>query len=348
MIRLAACGDVRVDRQLAAALTWSRRHRRTALDEEDSHLLRLAAAADPATRLCLARGGRALEQVDGGLAARVLLAIDFSDSTDIADEVLGAFTSRHGYLSWLDVPLPIRSALVEQLARTPSLDDYQIMLFLAERSAEDPDAVLRLLTDRIDRSATKGDGYQSLPHRWHQPLQFRSAAGFGCVLRTLRDWVAASPDSWRRTCYGADLFRAAANDFDDEVLQVLEDGVATGDADQIRAVGALLAEAPRSLLWDRSDRVVRLLRLADTDAPQLAEHLAGGLQAAAMSGVRNGTPEQPFPEDIEQRDRSHRIAQELAAGSVERRFYEALVDLAESSIRWHNLHDRVDLDGRRW
>ena len=346
--RLAACGDVRVDRQLAVALTWSRQEQRLALDEEESLLLRLAASSDPFTRLCLARGGRSLARADKGLAARVLLAIEFGDSTDIADEVLGAFTRHHGYLSWLDVPRPVRSALAGQLARTPSLDDYQIMLFLAERSAEDPDAVLRLLTERIDCSATEGEGYQPLPDRWHQPLQFRSAATFGSVLRTIRDWVAASPDTWRRTHYGADLFRAVADNFDDEVLQVLQDGVATGAADQIRAVGALLAEAPRLLVWDRWDVVVRLLRSADTVDPDLAQHLARGLQAAVMSGARSGTPDQPFAEDIEQRDRSRQIAQELPAGSVERRFYEGLGELAESSIRWHDLHDHMDLDGRRW
>jgi transcriptional regulator with XRE-family HTH domain len=346
--RLAACSDIRIDRQLAAALTRSRRERRAALDGEEDLLLRLAASADPVTRLNLARGGRTLARADQGLAARVLLTIDFSDSTDITDEVLGAFTRRHGYLSWPDVPRPVRSTLVGRLARTPSLDDHQIMLFVAERSADDPDAVLRLLTDRIDRSATEKDGYQPLPYRWHLPLQFRSVPSFGSVLRSIRDWVAASPDSWRRTHYGADLFRAVADDFDDEVVQVLEDGVATGDADQIRAVGALLAEAPRTLVWDRCDVVVRLLQSACAMDPELAKHLASGLQAAAMSGVRSGTPGQPFPEDVEQRDRSRQIAQGLAAGSFERRFYEALVDQAESSIRWHELHDRVDLDGRRW
>ena len=220
------------------------------------------------TRLCLARGGRALARADEGLAARVLLAIDFSDSTDIADEVLGAFTRRHGYLSWLDVPQLARATLVELLARTPSLDHYQIMLFLAERSAEDPGMVLRLLTDRIDLSATEGHEYQPLPYRWYQPLQFRSAASLATFCAS---YAIGSPH--RRTpgegTFGADLFRAVADNFDDEVLQVLDDGVASGDADQIRAVGALLAEAPRTFVWDRWDVVVRFLRSTDTVDPEM-------------------------------------------------------------------------------
>jgi hypothetical protein len=110
----------------------------------------------------------------------------------------------------------------------------------------------------------------------------------------------------------------------------------------------MLAEAPRTLVWDRSDVVVRLLQSADTVDPELIQDLAGGLQTAVMSGARMGTPGQPFPEDVEQRDRSRQIAQELAAGSVERRFYEALAAMAESSIRWHDLNDRMDLDGRHW
>lgn len=118
------------------------------------------------------------------------------------------------------------------------------MLFLSERSAEDADMVLRLLLDRIERSECEGAGYRTLPFRWHEPLQFRSAPSFGTVLCTIRDWVAASPDVWQRAQYGADLFRGVAGDFDDQVLRVLEDGVATGDPNQVRAVGALLGKAP--------------------------------------------------------------------------------------------------------
>jgi hypothetical protein len=78
------------------------------------------------------------------------------------------------------------------------------------------------------------------------------------------------------------------------------------------------------------------------------EDLAGALYGAAISGMRQGTPGQPFSEDIEQRDKGLSIAQSLPSGSVEEQFYRSLSSSAAEAIRWHVDRDQKFLDGREW
>jgi len=76
--------------------------------------------------------------------------------------------------------------------------------------------------------------------------------------------------------------------------------------------------------------------------------ISGGLFASATSGVRNGRPGQPFPEDIEQRNRSAELARTLSPGSVEANFYLSLEKTAIEQIQWFGERDEQLIDGRDW
>lgn len=75
--------------------------------------------------------------------------------------------------------------------------------------------------------------------------------------------------------------------------------------------------------------------------------MIGALWGATISGIRGGTPGEPFPETIEQRDRSREIARDLPAGSIEKRFY---TDMAKSADRdsLRDIEDDLPNDGRTW
>jgi hypothetical protein len=76
--------------------------------------------------------------------------------------------------------------------------------------------------------------------------------------------------------------------------------------------------------------------------------VAGGLQAAAISGFRWGTARQPFGEDLEQRDRATEIAARLPRGSIEQKFYQAVAESAELSIQLATEVDDRLTDRRDW
>lgn len=345
---LRAKNDEKIDRQLAHALTSGRDQRVAEFDGEEAILGQLARSSDLSTRLVLARGMRWLAQANRKLAGAILAQIDFSDSSNIAEEVMVAFTRQHGFLLWNDLDELAQSTFISRLAATPSIDDYQLMMFLSDRSMDNPVEVFELLTERIISSESRDRHYKPLPFHWHQPLAFRQSDQFGLILRKVRDWIAEGAQSWQRRRYGAELFSAIAGNFDGEVQDVLEEGVASGTADAVRAVAAILTEAPRDLVWNEREFVTRILRTADSMDREFARQIGGGLESAVIFGLRSGTPGQPYREDLEQRDRSLKIALELPPGSIERKFYEALHESGDRSVQREVADEQLSDDGRRW
>lgn len=101
----------------------------------------------------------------------------------------------------------------------------------------------------------------------------------------------------------------------------------------------------RELVLTRVDWVTELLELAYALGADCYEKVSSSLHAAVMSGTKSGTPGKPFPEDIEQRDRSARVAKGLPSGTPAQRFYASLARSAEASIRWtqqRHEEDRLD------
>ncbi len=54
---------------------------------------------------------------------------------------------------------------------------------------------------------------------------------------------------------------------------------------------------------------------ADSMSPDCYSEVASAFHSAVMSGGKVGTPGEPFPQDIEQRDKSAQIAASLPPGS---------------------------------
>jgi hypothetical protein len=304
---------------------------------------------DAVVRRITIAGTRSISQSDRLLAVELVTSVRLSDSKDVAEEVFSAF-GRHGFLSWSDLDSRQARQLTEQLRQCPSISDYQIQDFLSSMSVESPDMVLRLLMDRaeLSESGRRRDEYDPLPLTWHKPLELRSHRQFAKFLRSVRDWIAAGLGSWQRERLGAEIFRAVAQQFDDEVIQVLDECLGVGTGEQVGAVAAILHEAPRTLIWTEVEFVSRALNAASRLGDEFVKSIGGSLHAAVSTGTRTGIPGQPFAEDVEQRDRSAAIAAKLPAGSIERLFYESLVASAEQKIKWEARHDEQLQDGRDW
>jgi hypothetical protein len=76
--------------------------------------------------------------------------------------------------------------------------------------------------------------------------------------------------------------------------------------------------------------------------------VGGALHSAVISGGRIGTPGEPFPEDVEQRDWATEIADQLPKGSIQERFYRSLAQHAVDNMRWQIERDQELLERREW
>jgi hypothetical protein len=231
----------------------------------------------------------------------------------------------------------------------PGIGGYSVTEALAARSSTDPGWVVRLLQDRIERAETLESlgKYEAMPFSWEKRLRVRETPDFIASLNRILDWIAEDLDSWVRQRMGADLFAAVATGYDNQVVDLLAKALETGSELTTRATAAVLHEAPRTFIWEQAHFVGTALRAAERLGEDVRREMVGALWAATISGVRSGTPGEPFPETVEQRDRSRQIAKQLPTGSLEERFYSDVADSAERDIAREAEDDAPD-DGRTW
>lgn len=342
-------GSTSVDRRRSAsqAIGWNRGLRELHSGELDL-LLELATDPDVVIRRNVARAAQLLSRTQKAEAIRLLARIRFGDSQSLANDFFMSFRLNAG-ISWDDFSDLELDLIRQDLVTLPGIGEYSVEQALADRSETNPDWVVRLLQERIEvaESLDSIRDYDALPYSWDFGLRIRDTSAFLACLSDLLVWIAEKLDSWARRQMGADLFRAVALKYDAQVLDLLRKALSSGTESSVRTVAAVLHEAPRTLIWDQPDFVSRALHIADKLGDDARQQMRGSLWSATISGGRSGTPGEPFPETIEQRDRSRAIAKDLPAGSIERQFYADMAKSAERDIE-RELEDDQPSDGRSW
>ena len=123
----------------------------------------------------------------------------------------------------------IRKDLVE----IRGLGGYSVTEAIAIRSSTDPEWVIRLLQDRIERAETLESmrDYEAMPFSWDNALQIRTTPDFMASLNGILAWIAMNLDSWVRRKMGADLFAAVARAYDRQVVEQLAKALESGSED---------------------------------------------------------------------------------------------------------------------
>ncbi|MDQ0029040.1 ATP-binding protein [Arthrobacter bambusae] len=344
---LLAGGPVERRRAVAEALSWNRGTREPRTEEIDL-LLQLASDPDQGIRRCVARAAQMLASGHTGEVTRLIAAVRFADSGDLAEDIFMCFRSQLG-ISWSDFSEGQLEVIRKDLLALADIGGYSVSEALATRSASEPEWVIRLMQARVERAEKLKclDGYRATPFHWDNRLRIRETAGLVASLNGILVWIADGLDSWIRRRMGAEVFAAVAVSYDSHVADVLSTALAFGSEEMTRAVSAVLHEAPRTFIWDQPDFVRTALHAAQRLGEKVRCEMTGALWSATVSGLRSGTPGEPYPETIEQRDRSRRMAEHLPAGSLEERFYSEMAKSAERDIAYELAEDAPD-DGREW
>lgn len=342
-----ADGTEQQRRGVAQAMGWSRGLRPLA-DRELELLLHLAADPDPAIRRGVARAAQILARDQLVEASKLVAAIRFADDPQLADEIFMCFSEPLG-LTWEHFSGPDLQQVRDDLVALNDIGEYSVSGALAQRSATDPAWVIRLLQARVEYAERLDDldGYRAMPVSWDNPLRVRDSDTFGAALQGIVAWIADHSDSWVRREMGGEVFAEVAVSYDKNVVAVLRNALANEREDITRAVAAVIRKAPRTFIWDEVDFVRTALHCAARFGDRSRREMTGALYAATAFGIRSGTPGQPYPEDVEQRDRSREIADQLARGSIEEQFYRDMAKSAEESIA-REMADDVPNDGRSW
>ncbi|MFJ9121259.1 hypothetical protein ACIRJO_37730 [Streptomyces sp. NPDC102394] len=273
-----------------------------------------------------------------------LLTTPRHDEAGITELAMALGGPPSGSLSWSDLTERQQTNILARLTACHSLDTYELQQFLAELARTEPLEVVQLLQARVETYESSPTlGYDPLPFAWQVAPPFRSHDDFPGLLRKIGDWLAAAPESPRRSFLGAELFALVAGTYDGRVTSLIDEYL--GDSTRLKIVTTILRKAPRDLVWNR-EFVRRCLRAADRHGDALLGAMQNALYAAVISGMRSAAPGKPYPQDVEQFEKASALADSCDQGSVEEQFYRALAASAENSMQ----RERHDLppDNRDW
>ena len=111
----------------------------------------------------------------------------------------------------------------------------------------------------------------------------------------------------------ADLYRDVSQQYGPVGVDVLADWLVKGNQGQMETAAALLEETSTQFVFDQLELVVRALDRAEAFGNECLRKVAGVFYKIAMSGIRSGTPGQPFPQDIALREQCQKLLPQLPA-----------------------------------
>lgn len=338
-------GVPELSRAVAVAYGW-RTGRARAPSEVELQLIAELLAHDDA---CTASGvTRALELVavhDQAKALQFFISIDFQKHPRVVHDAFLVFlTNEHLKIDSLNVET--LDKILAKLLPVPEIEDHWLTKFLTKASSRFPGQILQFLLHRMEfehTEAKKGrHGYDAIPWRWQgeAKLAFRDTPKFAEHLRAIVTWAKKLGNQRSNRDLGV-LCAAVCAGYDTATLDALSPFLFSADPKDVEVAALLLRGAPRSFVFEHAPFVVRLLEHAHSFGGPTSESIADDLAYPTLVGTRHGTPGQPFPEDIELRDRSAAHLSKLSRSSPAWEFYARLKERAEYDIK---RRDRLDID----
>ncbi len=335
--------NIDLQRQIASSFSWGLFGNEIAEEKNKSMLIELLNSPDKTVRLSSVHSLSRLAEVDKSTALQLALTIKFEDSSQIAEAVLSEFND-HGAFKINDLLVKDIEKINDMLLSCPSIDGHYIENYLREISFQYPAETIKFLKKRIDKTekSTNKD-YDPLPFRHEKETKFRfhETKEYEDILRQLRDWVYSNLKKWEHAHFGKDLFSAVANEFNGTVMKILSEWIESGLAEKIKYAASLISEAPASFIWNNKGFIINLLERAYFQGSECFNSVCSSLGGALISGARTGTVGEPFPQDIEMRDKSVELLATLAPESPAKKFFEDIHEQALRDIRRHK-DERLD------
>jgi len=193
-----------------------------------------------------------------------------------------------------------RRDLLEKLVALEELNDYWVRAFLVTSTKEDPAAVVALIKARLMEATCRGDwSYEPLTKEHNgKGLGLMDVEAGPRLLRELLDWAlnesAESPSVWRI----GEAVSGLCGSYDVPMLNLLLAWMSSGSQAHATLVARVLRESHPALIYEHPKFVKDILNEAELIGKSALDHIRSSISTAAHSGVRSGTPGEPFPEDV--------------------------------------------------
>jgi transcriptional regulator with XRE-family HTH domain len=328
-------GRIELIRDVSSVLSDRQRGSDTTAVAERNILMSLLTHPNDYVVASATRGVACGADVDLAGTASALLTVDVGRSHYLISEFFATVMNQKELQEVFLLQDQITNVL-SKMQYTPDIEEYWFEQYLGRASERSPGVTVDFLIERIRHNVSNGSQeFRPMPYLWDErsPLNFRSSSGLKDALLRIREWVEGASDDWRVGFWAPKLYVAVAGVIDEEIVQDLLEWSMYGSPRRFRIVAQLLRDVPPRFCLDNVDLVVRLFERAEQIDDKSAKALGSALFASAISGVRHGTPGQPFPEDVRRHSNSQQALARLPRGSLVAEFYARLSRDAERDIQ---------------
>jgi hypothetical protein len=154
------------------------------------------------------------------------------------------------------------------------------------------------------------------------------------------DWALPHAGKYPFAHHLADLVASVFGFRHPVFTSLVEEWSAGGRPEHFKLIASVLREAPASFAFAEVEFIKRILKSARSLGKSVHRDLSSSLYAAALSGVRSGTPGVPFPEDMRMQEQAEAVQATLSKADPAYELYEALKKHAEHGI------ERSQAEGR--
>ena len=254
----------------------------------------------------------------------------------IADElaVLFEFGEPLEYLKLSDDDV---SVFLTKLEHLPELEGYWLEKFLASLSEIHPQIVANFLMKRVELGETKGSDYRPCNYGpWqHEAMRFRKTPAGMRLMKDVTEWMKAGKSrGWNFNYYARNLFNVMFGPVDSEFVRFFEEWVPSASEEDILTIASILRESgSNTFVFDQRKFVEALLERANQFGRKTVKLVSSELYCTSQSGVKTGTPGEPFVQDIQCRDKAIEVLKSLPRYSVAYELYDGLRKDAEYEIK---------------
>lgn len=300
--------------------------------EEVELFKRIFESKDPTVLMVASNLARQVASRSPALAVELICLADF--------EVNARAT--HDMFMWLSGGKTIpeadveskRNELLRKLVVLKELDDHWVRAFLAASIKKEPLSVVALVMARLVEAERRGD--------WsYVPLsKEHNGEGLGLMEveagpRLLRDFLDLALEESKDIPSARRVGKAVSGlcgNYGQILLDLLLDWMSSSTQAHARLVARVLQESQPTLIYEHSKFIRDILNAAELICEDALDEIRSAIAAATLSGVRGGTPGEPFPEDLRMEQHCEQMLASLSRAEPAFDLYDGLLKDARYAI----------------
>jgi transcriptional regulator with XRE-family HTH domain len=237
--------------------------------------------------------------------------------------------------------------LLAKLAPVPRFEKYWVDKLLAELSARFPHAVAAFFRRRVEMAAAL-DNYSfraanTGPYS-DETLRVLETPQAPAIMAETWTWMLANDDRGQVFRWAAlDVVEAMFLDNSAFLARFLEGQLPHADPRALKLASEIIRRADHGFVFAETEFVIAFLERCEAVDLELLERVVSNLAAGASEGMRSGTPGEPYPRDLADRQQANAVLARLSRLSPAYELFEDIRLHAEGSIR-RALQDAEHLD----